>query len=418
MLLICKKYLWLFLYKTQLKLSTEYKNVIYIIILINEVLNTLQNISITYLSKINPSLIIHKHLNKEYNTIKINQIKYMGYKGILILLSFFLFSGFNFNSLTTLKIVDSIGYIPNSVVLSQNKIDSLYSLPLTQLNKLALISYENRGRVKYIIDRPHLVLMESNKPSNMSCSNNSDSSYSIYDSKVFKARIINVRDNKYQVNQTLINSLVNKDEDIYTTEKYKYKNITELATIGKYQVLGRYIKTHESFSPERYYCIGNYPTIGYGHVIRKEERSQYWDYTMTKEEAVTLLFKDIKEIESYLQDMIGLDTMYFTKQIALTHLCYNIGVGNFKKSTLYKNIVNNNKVTRDNFLSWSNVKGKRIKFIERMRDWEYEIYIKEESRYKNEVRDTLDYLDIKSIYIQEAKYNIITKQDSSLWNSI
>lgn len=402
-LLNTKMYFWFYLYKIDQMKSKVLFLFIYILISIYNITALLQELLSAMLSYYTLS-IENKLIDFPYKT----QVKIMVYNTVITILFFFLISGFNFNSMESIRVVDSIGYTPYTVDKDR--------LPLNALDT----AFSNRGLVKYILQRPHLIV---NKPVKnkqfLSCTNTAATTKEeVYEVDCFEAKIVNVKDTKYQINSTLITALTNKDATIQETENYKDKDLTSLALLGKYEILGRYIKSHESFSPSRYYCLGNYPTIGYGHVIKKNERAKYWDTEITKEEGVLQMISDVLEIEDYLNKLVRLDTMFFTKQVAIIHLCYNIGVGNFSKSTLYKNIKNKGVVSKDNFTTWSLVKGKRIPYLERMRYWEYLMYKKSEELHLYEIKDTVNFDCIRKLYMKEARYNIFTEKDSSLWKQI
>jgi lysozyme len=96
------------------------------------------------------------------------------------------------------------------------------------------------------------------------------------------------------------------------------------------------IKKFEGFSDKEYICPAGKPTIGYGHVILP---SEHFPSTITKEEAETLLKNDLISREKSLN--IFLKVPINQNQFdALISLIYNIGVENFKQSTLL-NFLNN-----------------------------------------------------------------------------
>ena len=99
------------------------------------------------------------------------------------------------------------------------------------------------------------------------------------------------------------------------------------------------IKEFEGFSSKPYLCPAKIPTIGYGNTYYKDGKK------------VTLSDKPISEIEatellSYVaQKDFGDKILQLIKVPlnqnqfdALVSICYNIGMGNFSKSTLLKKI--------------------------------------------------------------------------------
>ncbi len=94
------------------------------------------------------------------------------------------------------------------------------------------------------------------------------------------------------------------------------------------------IKRFEGFEPNVYKDCAGHPTIGYGHKITAGE--DFTGRTLSDEEASELLVLDIlakADITPYV--IPGLEE---NQRDALTSLCYNIGVGNFSKSTVLKKV--------------------------------------------------------------------------------
>lgn len=92
------------------------------------------------------------------------------------------------------------------------------------------------------------------------------------------------------------------------------------------------IKKFEGFSDKEYICPAGKPTIGYGHVILPNE---HFPSSITKEEAETLLKKDLQPREKSLNILVKV-SINQNQFDALMSFIYNIGVENFKQSTLLK----------------------------------------------------------------------------------
>jgi len=92
------------------------------------------------------------------------------------------------------------------------------------------------------------------------------------------------------------------------------------------------IKKFESFSDKEYICPAGKVTIGYGHVILPNE---HFSSSITKEEAEILLKKDLQPREKSLNILVKVNINQ-NQFDALMSLIYNIGVANFKQSTLLK----------------------------------------------------------------------------------
>jgi lysozyme len=96
------------------------------------------------------------------------------------------------------------------------------------------------------------------------------------------------------------------------------------------------IKKFEGFSDKEYICPAGKITIGYGHVILPNENFQQ---PMTRLEAENLLKKDLISREKSLNILLKVPINQ-NQFDALISLIYNIGVENFKQSTLL-NFLNN-----------------------------------------------------------------------------
>ena len=104
------------------------------------------------------------------------------------------------------------------------------------------------------------------------------------------------------------------------------------------------------------------PTIGYGHV-----KDVKMGMSITQKQAEEFLKSDIKPIERLLN---GMGINYTQNQFdALTSWIFNLGEGNFKKSTMYKNIVarkSDIEIT-DQMVKWYNAGGRPLAGLVRRR---------------------------------------------------
>ena len=93
------------------------------------------------------------------------------------------------------------------------------------------------------------------------------------------------------------------------------------------------IKLFEGFSPTVYLCSGNIKTIGYGHAIKRGERWDQPDATITGEEATELLKQDVDGAERAVLRLIrvSLTDGMFDSLVSFT---FNLGSGALQRSTL------------------------------------------------------------------------------------
>lgn len=137
------------------------------------------------------------------------------------------------------------------------------------------------------------------------------------------------------------------------------------------------IKKFEGCKLKAYLCPAKIPTIGFGN-------TQYENGVKVKigdvinesrsEELLKFILEDFEEGVSKLLK-VDIDQHKFD---ALVCLAYNIGLGNFKKSTVLK-LVNQNPFDPSieiNWLAWNKAGGKVLTGLTRRRTEEYNLYKK------------------------------------------
>lgn len=94
------------------------------------------------------------------------------------------------------------------------------------------------------------------------------------------------------------------------------------------------IKGFEGFKANVYNDVAGYPTIGYGHKLTTAERVARLK-TVTEDQAAALLASDVQEAVSIVNGAVkvALNQNQFDALVSFT---YNVGGGNFRKSTLAK----------------------------------------------------------------------------------
>lgn len=132
---------------------------------------------------------------------------------------------------------------------------------------------------------------------------------------------------------------------------------------------GRLIAEFEGFSPTVYRCQAGVRTIGYGHT-----RGVVDGQTITKEEALALLMSDLSTLQKALASVIHVDVTE-GQFVALLSLVYNIGMGNFRTSTLLRELNKENFVNAGNeFARWIYVKRQPNEGLMRRRAKEREVF--------------------------------------------
>ena len=130
------------------------------------------------------------------------------------------------------------------------------------------------------------------------------------------------------------------------------------------------IKTFEGCKLFAYRDSVGIPTIGYGHI-----KDVKMGMSITQKQAEEFLKGDIKPVERLLN---GMGINYTQNQFdALTSWIFNLGEGNFKKSTMYKNIVakKSDAEITDQMVKWVIAGGKPLAGLKRRRVAEANMFL-------------------------------------------
>lgn len=133
------------------------------------------------------------------------------------------------------------------------------------------------------------------------------------------------------------------------------------------------IKSYETLQLTAYRALKTekYLTIGYGHYGPDVKEGQ----TITKEEATELLQKDVQTAENELNQLLRQNVLLTQNQFdALCSLVFNIGVGNFRKSTLRKKLLNHIQSVDCEFMKWVYSGGHYVQGLYNRRKKEVELF--------------------------------------------
>jgi len=136
------------------------------------------------------------------------------------------------------------------------------------------------------------------------------------------------------------------------------------------------ITKHEGLVLKPYLCPAKVPTIGYGNTYYQDgKRVTLLDKAITKDQAFEM-FKEIADrfAKSVSQSVVSdLNQRQFN---ALVSFAYNVGVANFKKSTLLKivNVNPNDKQIENEFKKWTRANGKVLSGLVKRRQDESNYY--------------------------------------------
>ncbi len=135
------------------------------------------------------------------------------------------------------------------------------------------------------------------------------------------------------------------------------------------------ITTFEGFSASPYFCPAGIATIGYGSTKYADGRAvKMGDKPVTYFEAKELLEATLGEYEDVINTYVNV-SLSQNQFDALVSFTYNVGIGNFKKSTLLKKL--NASLFDDaakEFLKWDKSKGFVLAGLTKRRKTEMEVF--------------------------------------------
>ena len=129
------------------------------------------------------------------------------------------------------------------------------------------------------------------------------------------------------------------------------------------------IKRFEGLRLKAYLCPAGKPTIGYGHT-----KDVKLGDVITEKEAEQLLLEDLIVVENEInKHNLDINQNQFD---ALVSFVYNVGVGNFRTSTLLKKIKTdpNDKTIANEFKRWVYSNGKKLPGLVKRREEEAKLY--------------------------------------------
>ena len=135
------------------------------------------------------------------------------------------------------------------------------------------------------------------------------------------------------------------------------------------------IKLFEGLRLKSYICPAGVLTIGYGHTGGDVKAGMI----ITEEEAEELLRQDLERFEEGVENLVEVE-LNENQFSALVSLAYNIGLGNFKRSTLLKLINKGNQdeleFVHSQFKRWVYAGSKILPGLQRRREAEFDLYSK------------------------------------------
>lgn len=136
------------------------------------------------------------------------------------------------------------------------------------------------------------------------------------------------------------------------------------------------IKRFEGYSDRPYLCAAGKPTISYGLTYYPNgKKVTMKDSKITKEEGDEMFYKIVSNFAADVLKLVK--TNITVNQLnALTSFAYNVGIGNFQKSTLLKlvNINPNDAMIAKEFLKWNKAGGRVLNGLTNRRIVESALY--------------------------------------------
>lgn len=132
---------------------------------------------------------------------------------------------------------------------------------------------------------------------------------------------------------------------------------------------GLRLKAYKPVPTEKYY------TIGYGHYGADVAK----DMVIDEDTAERMLMEDLKVFVYNVNKAVeGYTTLNDCQFGALVSFCFNVGVGNFRKSTLLKKVRQNpnDPTIADEFNKWVYAGGKKLMGLVQRRQLEATLYFK------------------------------------------
>lgn len=136
------------------------------------------------------------------------------------------------------------------------------------------------------------------------------------------------------------------------------------------------IKSFEGFAPTPYLCPANRWTIGFGSTWDIKGNAVTGSHLpVTRDEAGRLLAREVRHVEGAINKLVKSE---LTENMfsAIASLVYNIGTGNFQRSTL-KMKLNRGEYENaaDEFGKWRKAGGRILKGLVRRRAQERELFL-------------------------------------------
>jgi lysozyme len=149
------------------------------------------------------------------------------------------------------------------------------------------------------------------------------------------------------------------------------------------------IKQWEGFRAKAYRCPAGVWTIGYGHTSMAGKPDVKPGMAISKAEGERILMNDLRVYEAGVRSAIKVN-LTSNQYSACVSLCYNIGVGAFRRSSVARFCNRSQwKNAADAFALWNKAGGKVLPGLVRRRAAEAALFLKS-SNARDEIRPIVD----------------------------
>lgn len=144
--------------------------------------------------------------------------------------------------------------------------------------------------------------------------------------------------------------------------------------MSDYSAAVRLIKQFEGFRPVAYKCPAGVWTIGYGSTSIDGVKVKQGD-TITEQAALDDIYRRLNEIDKQITATICVP-LNSNQLNALLDFVYNLGIGNFRSSTLLRKLNDSDyRGAADELLRWNKSGGKVLEGLTRRREAERDLFL-------------------------------------------
>ena len=140
---------------------------------------------------------------------------------------------------------------------------------------------------------------------------------------------------------TIIFIFIFLELQLFAPEITQKQYLKQFENFFLYEKVINNLKKSEGLRLKVYICPAGYKTIGYGHKLLKNEHFNI----ITKKKAEILLKKDFNK----RLKLINIKS--YNKKLAITHFIFNVGIGHYIRSNLFKKIKSNQNIDKE-IIKW------------------------------------------------------------------